>query len=215
MKQLGILDIFPVKIKNGLQKYKSYSLVILGISGDGSHQHIDKGKRVKRLLTNIKVLMIFLAAVTLVLFLAYKPLHERALRGECQHYLRCVAFEIYTYQKGFLLENPTNNFPNLWNLEGGAVRHLFTCPGTGKKRIPSSPEDMDYIFIDWSRWFKDPKKIPDNYPLGYDRRLSNHAGKGINIVFVGNPNHLMWDKKAEWLKRFAIDHPDYQIKLPE
>jgi len=130
-----------------------------------------------------------------------------------QHHLQDIALVVYAYRMN---EDREDYFsPNVWNLEGGIYRSLLTCPGTGKPAPPSSPEQSDYIYIDWSLYFKDARKIPDDYPLAYDRRLSNHSGKGINIVFIGNPKHVMWDKNAQWLKQFTKEHPNYKIPIPE
>ena len=58
----------------------------------------------------------------------------------------------------------------------------------------------------------------------YDRRLSNHGGKGINVLLVDvvnayegirGPTFWFWDEDAKWLREFARGHPDVKIPLPE
>lgn len=47
----------------------------------------------------------------------------------------------------------------------------------------------------------------------YDRHLSNHNGKGINILMVDGT--VKWDPKAEWLKKFISDHKDLNLPTPD
>jgi hypothetical protein len=77
---------------------------------------------------------------------------------------------------------------------------------------------MDYTYVYWP----EGTNTPITYPLLYDRRLSNHAGRGINVLLVqgthhrkGAPGTILWDPEADWLKGFAREHPEFNIKLPE
>lgn len=100
---------------------------------------------------------------------------------------------------------------------------LFRCPSKGINAVPpdgSTVDDwMDYLYIYWP----EGKNTPKDYPLLYDRRLSNHKGKGICILRIEGIGdapklHLplpIWDENAEWLKKFAKEHPECNIPLPE
>jgi hypothetical protein len=85
-------------------------------------------------------------------------------------------------------------------------------------KLTSIEDSIDYIYIYWPTGMKTPK----NYPLMYSRRLSDFEGK-IFIIFVNvvhdyrlsNPDNAFWDKNAEWLQKFAREHPQFKIPMPE
>ena len=62
---------------------------------------------------------------------------------------------------------------------------FLKCPGSGTKQglLIDAEEWQDYIYINWSLYYG-AQPVPPDYPLIYDRRLSNHDGKGINVVSV-------------------------------
>lgn len=88
----------------------------------------------------------------------------------------------------------------------------------GKQRASatsaSAADNNDhYVFVNWS-------KLPDGagtpsgkYPLAYDRRRSNHGGRGINILM--SDGTVEWDSEAQWLKRYSTDHPTSRLPMPE
>lgn len=71
----------------------------------------------------------------------------------------------------------------------------------------------DYFFVDWSKQPEAIEKLPGKRPLTYDRRLSNHDGRGINILMADGS--VEWDSNAEWLKKFAAEHPNAKLPMPE
>lgn len=73
--------------------------------------------------------------------------------------------------------------------------------------------NKDYFFVDWSKQPELLEKLPSKRPLMYDRRLSNHDGRGINILMVDGS--IEWDSNAEWLKKFAAQYPNVKLPLPE
>ena len=89
------------------------------------------------------------------------------------------------------------------------------CPGSGTKPglLSNAEVWQDYIYIDWSRYYDDVQAVPRDYPLIYDRHLSNHDGKGINVVTVGGD--VYWDPDAGKLCSFALWHREYEVPLPE
>ena len=83
---------------------------------------------------------------------------------------------------------------------------------------------MDYFYLHWPS----VSGVYTNYPLMYDRRLSNHSGRGINILLVEqtvNPasppspesyhGQFFGDEGAKWLQAFAKEHPELDIPMPE
>jgi hypothetical protein len=83
------------------------------------------------------------------------------------------------------------------------------CPGAGR-RGGAMPNQEDYVYINWEPFFG-TNNVPNNYPLLYDRRLSNHKGLGINVV---TPSACFWDYGARWVKGFAVNHPEYNLEIP-
>jgi hypothetical protein len=89
---------------------------------------------------------------------------------------------------------------------------LVLCPGSGTSPGEWTDVDqwMDYIYIPWSTTME---QTPTDYPVMYDRRMSHHRGKGIHVLQVDAA--VFWDEGAKWLRRFAAEHPEYKITLPE
>ena len=89
---------------------------------------------------------------------------------------------------------------------------LYICPSSGTKSTASRVRDltnwMDYIYIHWP----DGEKTPANYPWIYDRRLSHH-GDGIHVAPIAGP--AFWDEGAQWLQKFAKEHSELEIPMPE
>ncbi|HOX60211.1 MAG TPA: hypothetical protein PLC99_25320 [Verrucomicrobiota bacterium] len=74
-------------------------------------------------------------------------------------------------------------------------------------------DNKDYYFVDWSKQPEPLEKLPSKRPLMYDRRMNNHDGRGINILMVDGS--IEWDSNAKWLKRFAAEHWDAKLPMPE
>ena len=71
----------------------------------------------------------------------------------------------------------------------------------------------DYYCIDWQKLPHNADMPLNQYPLAYDRRMSNHNNRGINILMVGGT--VEWDSNVEWLKKFSADHPNAKLPMPE
>lgn len=82
----------------------------------------------------------------------------------------------------------------------------------GRARLGTG-DNGNYFFMDWSKLPDGPGTSPGKYPLMYDRRLSNHNGRGINILMVDGT--IEWDANAEWLKKFAAEHPTANLPMSE
>lgn len=84
------------------------------------------------------------------------------------------------------------------------------CPGRINSRFKDGGEGTDYIYIRWPVLVQDRDS---EYPLVYDRRLSNHDGIGINITTTSG--RVFWDRNGKWLRKFVRKHPEFNIPLPE
>jgi hypothetical protein len=89
--------------------------------------------------------------------------------------------------------------------------NLLVCPGTG--RAPGEPSAAaawaDYYYVSWGQI----DDVTRSYPLMYDRHLSNHSGKGVNVLLVSG--EVIWDEGAAYLRHFALEHKDKTIPVPD
>ena len=144
----------------------------------------------------------------------------RALkRNACERNLRCLGCVMESYISDF------GGFPpSLAPLvESGYMETTrpLTCCGVHHSRedfhrkgdIPEGDDWSDYTYINWSEHFDNPDEVPPDYPLMYDRALSNHDGGGINILRVDGIT--FWDPGGTWLRDFAARHPEYDIPVPK
>lgn len=82
------------------------------------------------------------------------------------------------------------------------------CPGASK----SSDPVKGFVYLDWSTEPKGADWTSGQYPLLYDKQLSNHDGQGLNILMVNGS--VFWDPNAKWLSTFASQHRSAKISLP-
>lgn len=158
------------------------------------------------------------AVVVILLIGGFVWVCDRRAEGRmlgCQSNLASMgqAFGTYAIDSG-------ETFP-LKAQECPAIASLILQCGNNRKKdlsLATADEWMDYIYVYWP----DGTNTPGDYPVMYDRRLSNHGGKGINILKVsgtrerkGAPGTVVWDQEAAWLKQFALQHPEYTIRLPD
>jgi hypothetical protein len=148
---------------------------------------------------------------------------ERARRIDCLSTLRSTGWAL-----GLYCEDHNGTLPKNFSLMSNLVTttRLYVCPWDSK--TPGSwtniTDWMDYLYVPWPS----VTGVYTNYPLMYDRRLSNHGGKGINILLVEGAVHpssprypetfhgqFFWDEGAKWLQKFAKEHPDLTVPLPE
>lgn len=151
-------------------------------------------------------------------------LHQRELarRYQCRAALRSTCLVLNLYRERHAGELPLS-FSALSNYTSP---RLFVCAGSDKRAgsWTNTTDWMDYFYVRWP----EVTEIYTNYPLMYDRRLSNHGGEGINVLLVdglvssmvaGKPDtfhgQFFWDEDAQWLRRFAREHPSVQIPMPE
>ncbi len=173
--------------------------------------------RVRRGVLVVVVVMVVVAAG----YLVSRPWFHPSLRSPKQRCARslanlCSVITLYRTKFG-----DDRLLPSHLTCEG--MLHILAwpelcmiCPGTGRD-VPqgtiSTDDDVDYLYINWSVWYKDTDvEALRDYPLVYDRRLSNHGGKGINVGCMDGST--FWDAGAVWLRDFAKKHPEYEIPMP-
>jgi len=154
------------------------------------------------------VFLVVGAAITamIVYHLFGAPIADRVV---CRNQLRSIGCGIRLYREAHDGSYPSN----LEDFENGLLKPLLHCPGSRSQTqtIGESPHENDYVYVHWPQLLPDmAKTLPGGYPLVYDARLSNHNGKGINILLVDGS--VIWDEGARWLTRFAVEHPE--IILP-
>lgn len=125
----------------------------------------------------------------------------------CKQQLRSLWSAIALYR-----HDHSNQWPsNLEVLTKDMVGRLLTCPGV--KTNSGAVSRSDYFYVDWSKLPHGADATPYKYPLMYDRDTSNHDGRGINVLMVDGS--VEWDSGASWLKKFAADHPNTKLPMPE
>jgi hypothetical protein len=139
-------------------------------------------------------------------------------RYACRSRLYCL----YDLKVNYL-ENHDGQFPRdivtmvasngtFHSFSADSIHVLISCPGNSKERDNSGGRfQPDYIYMNWIPFFG--TNVPKNYPLVYDRKLSNHLNLGVNVLQAGG--YVFWDFRAKWLKKFAAEHPEYHLQLPE
>jgi hypothetical protein len=174
-------------------------------------------RKLRRILVILFVLLIVAAGSFIP---AIRAARAKARESSCIHKLNCC------FPKSFIMYGTDHNGqmpPNMAAM-GPAGKtcyisqlKIFLCPSSHSITGSAANIDewMDYIYIPWPGG---TTNTPSDYPIMYDRRLSNHGGEGINVVRIGNMNGTegaFWDEDAEQLKAFAAKHPDLHIPLPE
>jgi hypothetical protein len=177
----------------------------------------EEGRKPRRFLVLLLVLLTLAAGLLLP---AIHAARAKARESSCIGKLNCC------FPKSFIIYGMDHDgqMPPSMTAMGPAGKtcyisqlKIFLCPGSHSLvgSATNIDEWMDYIYIPWAGG---ATNTPSDYPLMYDRRLSNHGGKGINVVRIGTMNGVegaFWDENAEQLKAFAAKHPDFHIPLPE
>ena len=162
--------------------------------------------------TRQAIVLVSVACLIVILVLASLGLESARhfnRRTTCRNQLRAITFVIRLFA-----EDHQGAFPH--SLSGLAPTYvndpeLFRCSDTLTTLGSMTNVDqwMDYIYIHWDQGIR----TPTNFPLMFDRRVSNHQWKGINIVRVDGS--VLWDVRGQWLRAFANEHPDLRLPLPE
>jgi hypothetical protein len=150
--------------------------------------------------------------LVLVFGLAVILIHplERYQRARCNELLKLIGNAVWVYrgEHGRLPQQ----FEVLSNELSNPV--FLICPGSGHSpgSLTNADSWADYTLIDWSVVLG-TNAVPDNYPIAYDRFMSNHAGHGVNVLTVDG--FVRWDSNAEWLKKFSAEHPEAKLPMPQ
>jgi hypothetical protein len=162
-------------------------------------------------------LVLLLALIAFVMWFAQRRASFHLTR--CQSQLRSIGAVIALYAEYHEGQFPPHMSDLLsWNRMSEEV---FKCPPNSVDRHGAGAtleESSDYLYVYWP----DGMSTPGEYPVLYDRRLSNHGGQGINVLLragVGHPKGdflpVVWDQNASWLFSFARRNPGHGIPLPE
>lgn len=168
------------------------------------------------------VLVVFCLSLVVGVVCWLKTQKQNAMRADCLSHLRAIGFLLSSYDEVHNHEGLLPNDLNILTNFVSSLHQLMICPGSGNSPalMTKRLEWIDYIYVQWPS----AKGVYTNYPVLYDRRLSNHAGKGVNVLLgdvvntgggVQGPIRWFWDPNAEWLQKFAREHPDLHVPLPE
>ena len=161
----------------------------------------DKLKRVK--IHHLAAILALVVLIAICLILFKRAIQTEVNKERCRRQIRCVSSCVILY-----LHEHDEQFPKTLEeaveyFAGKEVADRFTqCPAKGST--------AKYIYVDWSRWFKNDV-VPKDYPLVYESNRSLH-GDGINVALMDGS--AFWDEKAHWISDFAKKHPEYELELP-
>jgi len=149
-----------------------------------------------------------------------------ARRLDCLSALRSIGTAIALYRQDCSGELP----PDLAALAAGSYLSsawMLVCP-RGSRPAGSWTDVAEWADYTYVHWPSATDGHANSYPLVYDRRMSNHVGKGINVLLVEQTVHpaspsmpgshhgqLFWDEGAKWLQGFAKEHPGLVVLMPE
>lgn len=158
-----------------------------------------------------KIRLFIVASVALLIIVfVVGALRARAKRRWCLMNLASMGVVLRLYAFDHVGNYPSNMAVCL---RSGYVSNpgLFFCGHKGRAAEEATNADdwMDYIYIPWGTG----TNTPPGYPLMYDRRFSNHGGRGVNVLLADGSVH--WDECGNSIATFAREHPDVHLPLPE
>ncbi len=147
----------------------------------------------------IVVVLAALAALAVLL-----PSRDRWRESDCKRRLQMLEVMVLDFEQTHDGKLPSD----LDEVRRGPGRRwVLVCPAT-EDNMYSEPEPgrCDYSLIDWSPELRAVTSDPNvllfqcpqfaKYPLIYDARLSNHGGRGINVILVDGT--VFWDQGGAW-----------------
>jgi len=161
-------------------------------------------RRVAWIVSIVGILVVGIAVIVV------HPL-DRYHQAKCNETLKLLGNAIRTYQSDHQGQLP-RQLAMLSNELSNPV--FLICPGSGHPPGSFTNADSwaDYIYVDWTA-VRGTNVVPGDYPIAYDRSMSNHGGRGVNVLSVDG--FVRWDSKGEWLKKFAAEHPNAKLPMPE
>lgn len=153
--------------------------------------------------------MVGLIVVGIAILLVH-PL-DRYHQARCSQRLKLLGNAIRTYQSHQQGQLP-RQLAVLSNELSNPV--FLICPGSGHRPGSFTNADSwaDYVYVDWTA-VRGTNVVPGDYPMAYDRSMKNHGGRGVNVLSVDG--FVRWDSKAEMLKKYAAQHPEAKLLIPE
>ncbi|HRT10636.1 MAG TPA: hypothetical protein P5233_19820 [Candidatus Paceibacterota bacterium] len=136
---------------------------------------------------------------------------SRYQRARCNETLKLLGNAIQTYQA-----EQQGRLPRQFSALSNELSNpaFLICPGSGHTPGNFSNADSwaDYTLVDWPALLE-TNSVPTSYPIAYDRSLSNHGGRGVNVLTVDG--FVRWDPNAERIKKFAAEHPNFKLSVPK
>ena len=151
----------------------------------------------------------FVALIFILTFIGCNKLASSSDNQNCKQQLRSLGALITLYRS-----EHGGQFPkSLEMLDTNEARLILTCPGH-KRSLSQTGNSLiktDYYLVDWSTLATNSNC--GEYPLMYDRSISNHEGLGINLLLINGS--VRWDSHAKWLKSFATNNTNVKLLVPE
>lgn len=144
-----------------------------------------------------------------------RNVREKVKRQDCLSRLHAIGFCVRNYSDEHAGKFP-QNLQQVVDVDDSLARapFLLVCPGSG--RLPGAVTNVaawtDYTFIDWPTVLG-TNAVPKNYPIAYDRSMSNHAGHAVCVLTADGL--VRWDSNAEWLRKFSTEHPEAKLPTPQ
>lgn len=158
----------------------------------------------RRFSKHISVSLGVVAAVVICILVFGDSVPKR----KCCNQLRSLGCAIMLYRGDHDGAYPSD----LASIENGMYLPLLQCPGAKKVASNERISGADYVYVNWSPHLPNTKVLPEDYPIVFDARLSNHDGRGINILLAGGS--VIWDENAKWLSAFVASNCPW-ISLPK
>jgi hypothetical protein len=162
-------------------------------------------------------LVVLSAVVLLAIVIARvnrdRVLHPTTCERQCIAILKQLTFvvKLYKEDEGAWPRVTPEFLGSIFTRENSM--YLCKCANSTPGQWANMLEWMDYAYVDWSQLFPGTNVPPNNYPVFYDRRLSNHSGDGVFVALYDGT--VIWDPSASYLRSFSLGHPDYPITLPD
>lgn len=139
--------------------------------------------------------------------LLVRPHYQQA---RCREALKLLGNAIRTYKV-----DHEERLPNSLTVLSNELSNpaFLICPGTGHTPASFLNSDSwaDYTLVDWPALLG-TNSVPSTYPIAYDRSLTNHGGRGVNVLTADGFVH--WDPNAQGLKKFVAQHPNFKLSIP-
>ena len=172
-----------------------------------------KPLRIKRVgLLLVAILVVFIALIPIRQALACRSQLRVLVSNLHMYRLQCGGHyppDILVTANAFYMDASRKQIP----FSGNKLAWMnLSCPGVGREYSTApTAKQSDYVYVNWEPFFG-TNDAPAQYPLFYDRSLSNHLRIGVNVITTTS---FFWDFRGHWLRDFAEKHPEYHLPMPE